>query len=97
MEREQTPLTVAVDADGDMGCLRLRGKEVDQRQHLLDFIADDVASELKGHAVDELAVGLVGHADGRVAGPGVRAIDQDGDDDLAAELGETTRELGMRR
>ena len=69
-------------------------KPVDRRQNLLHLVADDVAANLKRHAVNPFAVRLIGHADARNARPGVGPIDQHGHEQLAAVLGQTTRELG---
>src|ERR1700704_6357802 len=75
-----------------MGSIFLR-EPVDGRQYFLDLIADDVAAYFECHAVDPFAVRLVGHADGGHAGPGVGAVDQDRDQNLAAVFRETACEL----
>src|SRR5690348_1571312 len=58
VKRQQTSLAVANYADGRP--LAVLSKPIYRRQHLLHLIADDVASHLVGHAIDEFAVRQIG-------------------------------------
>src|SRR5262249_34641340 len=73
-ESQQPAFAIAPHADGPM--FQLSREPVYRGENLLYFIANDVPALLVGHAVDEFAVRLVGHADFRIARPCVLAVDQ---------------------
>ena len=94
VERDRASFAIAEDADPGLliraGLLR---EPVDQGQHLLHLVADDVPAQLERRPVDELAVGQPGAA---VAG-GNGAVDQGRDDHPAAALGQPSRHLRLSR
>jgi hypothetical protein len=88
----------AVADDADVWVVLFAREPVHRRQHLLHFAPEECPAHLEGHAVDELAVRLVGQtAELRVARPGVAAVDQRGDEDAGAVLGQAAGVLGVVR
>ncbi len=71
-----------------------RAQAVGGGEDSLDFVTDDVAAEVKGLAVDPLALRLVGFAELRVVGREFRAADGDGEDEFETVFGEAPRGLG---
>ena len=91
VQRDQSALGVSGHADARRGVGR---EPVHGGQHLLHFVADDMASDLEGLAVDPFTMRLVGEAlELRIAGPGVGAIDERGHEHEAAGIGEASGEL----
>ena len=107
IECDQATLGVTCDANGEWrvpggGCGEvigpLAGKEIRGGEHLLDFVADNVAAQFEGGAIDPLAVGLVGETrKRRAARPGILAINQHRHEDLATVLGQAPGELAFGR
>ena len=86
-QRDPPPFPDTADADrrdGGVGRAGAGLDPVDRRQNLLDLVAERVAPEFEGGAVDVFAVGLVREPDCRVAGKLVVAIEDRGDEDGAA-------------
>src|SRR5205823_3435629 len=86
-----------IASDPDRQLRVLLAEPIDEAEDLLHLVADDVPAEIESRAIDPFAMSAVGHGDARVAGPGVLAVDEDGDDDLAAVLGQVSRPLLFRR
>ena len=93
VQRYQPALSITRDRNRSGVSRILASEPVDGREHCLRFIADDVAPGLISHAVNPLAVGQVGHSDAGDAGPRVFAIDESGNKDQAAALGQPAGEL----
>ncbi len=96
VQGEHSPFAVAEHADRRM--VLLPAEPIHRRQHFLHLVADDVPAHLVSHAIDELAVRLIGHpAQLRIAGPGILAVDQHRHQHSAAILGQPARELRFLR
>ncbi len=85
VQRQHPAVAVADHAD-----FAFRGCEpIDDGEHFLDFVADEVPAQFEGRAVQEFAV--------RQAVEIIFAVDQDGHDDAAAGFGEQAGVLRFGR
>src|SRR5205814_10638247 len=69
---------------------------VNRRQHLLHFIADDVAAHVKRLPINPFAMRLVRHADIRMARPSRAAVHQRRDHYAETTFRQPPRELLLR-
>jgi hypothetical protein len=93
-QRDPPPFPDAADADrrdGGVGGAGACLDPVDRREHLLDLVAERVAAEFEGGAVDVFAVVLVREPHRRVAGKLVVAVEDRGDEDGASGGHERSR------
>ena len=94
-QRDPPPFPDAADADRRHGGVGRAGASldpVDRCEHLLDLVAEWVAAEFEGGAVDVFAVGLICEPHRRVAGKLVVAIEDRGDEDSASGRHERPRQ-----
>ena len=97
VERDQPAFRIASHGDArlrSLGLAFLGGEPIHGGENFLHFIADDVPAQLERLPVNPFAVRQVREASNRlVARPRVLAINQDGDQHLAALFRETSGEL----
>ena len=94
-ERQKATLAVADDSEWLAGPLAV--EPIDCRQHLLHLVANDVAAQLIGHAINELAMWLIGVTDSGVARPSILAVDQNRHQNTAAVFRQPAGELRRLR